>query len=194
MRAGMGASPAGIENSSTPSTASGAPVMAGVHSARKPRRTSAIGSSHCGARAAASLASIRCRSAGCRAIAAACLHLLEQMTEGAAHFELVVASFEVDNLIAAQVAADLRDRVDANDGGAMDLPELLRVELFDQFLDWLANQRLEGFGLHARVFVLGTEEQDVAGRDHADRGAHARLHPPQVLARPQSTVHSAAPE
>src|SRR6266550_5741704 len=59
----------GIVTSATRFTGSAAPVIAGVHSARKFRRTSAIGNSHCGACLAASLASIRCRRFGCNAIA-----------------------------------------------------------------------------------------------------------------------------
>ena len=90
------------------------------------------------------------------------------------------------DLIAAEVAADLLDRVDANHGGAVDLPEFVRVQLIDQLLDRLADQGLETLGLHSSVFVLGAEEQDVAGRDHPYRGAHAGLYPAHVFARLQA--------
>ena len=68
---------------------------------------------------------------GLRAHRRASLHLLEQMIEGAAYFELFLAALDVDDLIAAEVAADLLDRIDANHGGAMDLPEFGRIQLID---------------------------------------------------------------
>ena len=101
-------------------------------------------------------------------------------------FELLVAALHVHDLIAAQVAADLLDRVDANHRRAMDLPELARVQLVEQLLDRLADQRLETQRLHPGVLVLGAEEQDVAGRDHPYRRADAGLHPAQILARLQA--------
>ena len=64
----------------------------------------------------------------------ATLHLLEQVVEGAADFELFRASLHVHDLISAKVAADLLHRVDSNHGGTMDLPEFGRVEFVDQFL------------------------------------------------------------
>src|SRR6266853_5218190 len=94
-------------------------------------------------------------------LAPASLHLLEQMIEGAAHFEFFLAALHMHNLTAAEVAADLLDRIDANHGGAMDLPEFFRVELIDQLFDLLADQGLEPLSLHSRVFVLGAEKQDV---------------------------------
>src|SRR5438132_12656642 len=104
------------------------------------------------------------------------------MIEGAAHLELLLAAPQMDNLAPAEVAAHLIDRVDANHGGAMDLPEFVRVQLIDQLFDRLAYQSLETPGLHSRVFILGAEEQDVARRDHPYVGAHARLHPTHVFA------------
>jgi hypothetical protein len=98
------------------------------------------------------------------------------MIEAAAHLELSSRPFTHD-LIALEIAADLRDRVDANHGGAMNLPELVRVERIDQFLDRCADQGFEAFGLHARVLVLGAKEEDVAGQDHPDIGADTRLYP-----------------
>ena len=41
------------------------------------------------------------------------------MIEGAAHFEFFLAAFHMHYLMAAEVAADLLDCVDANHGGAM---------------------------------------------------------------------------
>src|ERR1700693_795264 len=123
------------------------------------------------------------RACSSREPGASCrLHLLEQMIEGAAHFEFFLAAFHMHYLMAAEVAADLLDRIDANHGGAMDLPEFVRVQLIDQLFDRLADQRLETPGLHPSVFVLGAEEQDVAGRDHPYVGAHAGLHPTHVFA------------
>src|ERR1022692_396675 len=104
------------------------------------------------------------------------------MIEGAAHFELFLAALHMHDLTAAEVAADLLDCIDANHGGAMDLPEFVRVQLIDQLFDRLADQRLEILRLHSSVFVLGAEEQNVAGRDHPYVGAHAGLYPTHVLA------------
>src|SRR6266702_6677945 len=104
------------------------------------------------------------------------------MIEGAAHLELFLAALQMDDLAPAEVAAHLIDRVDANHGGAMDLPEFVRVQLIDQLLDRLADQGLETLGLHSSVFVLGAEEQDVAGRDHPYIGAHTGLYPTHVFA------------
>src|SRR5258708_324242 len=100
------------------------------------------------------------RAARNRALAPASLHLLEPMIEGAAHFEFFVAALEMHHLAATEVAADLVDRVDANHGGAMDLPEFIRVQLIDQLFDRLANQGLEAPRLHSSVFVFGAEEQN----------------------------------
>src|SRR6266404_4323200 len=104
------------------------------------------------------------------------------MIEGAAHFEFFLAALHMHYLFATEVAADLLDRIDANHGGAMDLPEFVRVQLIDQLLDRLADQGLETLSLHSSVFVLGAEEQDVAGRDHPYVGAHAGLYPTHVFA------------
>src|SRR6266478_2190973 len=86
-----------------------------------------------------------------RRLAPARLHLLEQMIEGAAHFEFFLAALHMHYLMAAEVAADLLDRIDANHGGAMDLPELVRVQLLDQLFDRLPDQGFETLGLHSRV-------------------------------------------
>src|ERR1700681_688472 len=115
-------------------------------------------------------------------LASPSLHLLEQMIEGAAHFEFFRAALHVHDLTAAEVAADLLDRIDSNHGGAMDLPEFVGVELIDQIFDRLADQGLEPLSLHSSVFVLGAEEQDVAGRDHPYIGAYAGLYPTHVFA------------
>jgi len=52
-----------------------------------------------------------------------------------AHFEFFVAALQMHNLIAPEVATDLFDRIDANQCGAMDLPEFVRVQLIDQIFD-----------------------------------------------------------
>src|SRR5947207_15952482 len=104
------------------------------------------------------------------------------MVEGPAYFQLFLAALHVHDLTATEVAADLVDRIDANDRGAMDLPEFVRIELGDELLDRLAYERLEAWGLDPGVFVLRTKEQDVARRDHSYIGANARLHPTHVLA------------
>ena len=96
------------------------------------------------------------------------------MIEGAAHLESFLAALHMHNLTAAEVAADLLYRIDANHGGAMDLPEFVRVQLIDQLFDRLADQGLETLRLYSRVFVLGAEEQDFARGDHPYIGADAR--------------------
>src|SRR5437868_3467812 len=105
------------------------------------------------------------------------------MVEGPAHFELFLAALHMHDLTSADVAADLVDRIDANDGGAMDLPEFARIQLVDELLDRLAYERLEALGPDPGVFVFCTEEQDVAGRDHSNIRSHAGLHPTHVFAR-----------
>src|ERR1700675_1282575 len=104
------------------------------------------------------------------------------MIEGAAHFEFFLAALHMHDLMTAKVAADLLDGIDANHSAAMNLPEFVRVQLIDQLFDRLADQGLETLGLHSGVFVLGAEEQNVAGRDHPYIGAHAGLYPTHVFA------------
>src|SRR5437660_11441981 len=87
------------------------------------------------------------------------------MIEGAAHFEFFLAALHMHYLLAAEVAADVVDRIDANHGRAMDLPEFGRVQLIDQLFDRLPDQRPETLVLHSRVLVLGPEEQESARRD-----------------------------
>src|SRR5689334_4959265 len=118
-------------------------------------------------------------------------HLLEEVIERSAHFELLGAAFHVNDLMAAKVAAHLFDRIDANDGRPMDLPELIGIELVDQFLDRLADQCLERRRLHANIFVLGAEEQDVARGNDAQVGTNARLDPANVLAPPAGAASKA---
>ena len=65
----------------------------------------------------------------------------------------------------------------------MNLPELRRVELGDQFLDRLANQRFLARRLHTGVLLVGDEEQHLVDRDHADLGADRRLDPSQPRLR-----------
>src|SRR5947208_16787581 len=110
------------------------------------------------------------------------LHLFEPVVEGAAHFEFFLAALHMHDLIPAEVAADLNHRIDANHGGAMDLPEFVRVQLIDQLFDRLADQGFETPGLHSSVFVFGAKEQDVASRDHPYIRAHAGLYPTHVFA------------
>ena len=74
------------------------------------------------------------------------------------------------------------DGIDANHSGAMDLPEFVRIQLFDQLFDGLADERLEASRLDASVFILGAKKQDVAGRDHPNTGADAGLYPAHVFA------------
>src|SRR5947208_16728171 len=99
------------------------------------------------------------------------------MIEGAAHLEFFLAALHMHDLMAAEVAAYLLDRIDANHGGAMDLPEFVRVQFFDQLFDRLADQGLDPPGLDLRVFILGAEEQNLAGRNHPYVGADAGLYP-----------------
>jgi hypothetical protein len=88
-----------------------------------------------------------------------------------------------DDLAAAEVARDAGDRLHVDQRAAVDLPELLRVELVDQLLDRLADQRFHLRRLHARVLLVADEEQHVVDGDHLDRAADGGLDPLQVLRR-----------
>src|SRR5512147_1320556 len=112
-----------------------------------------------------------------------CLHLLEQVRVVAADFELVGPAADLYELPTPEVARDAGNGIGVDDRRAMDLPELLGIELLDQFLDRLADQRLEGLCLHARVLFVGCEEQDVGHRDQLQLLAHACLNPLQPAAR-----------
>jgi hypothetical protein len=45
----------------------------------------------------------------------------------------------------------------------VNLPKLLGIELVNQFLDWLSDQRLKGFGLSPRVFLVRREKENFRG-------------------------------
>src|SRR5665213_3291092 len=87
------------------------------------------------------------------------LHPLEQPRVAAAHLELFGAALDADELAAAQVARHVGDVPGVDERGAMNLPEDLGVELLHELLDRLSDQRLDGCGLHARVLLVGDEEQ-----------------------------------
>ena len=87
------------------------------------------------------------------------------------------------DLSAPEVARDTGDRIHPHQGGAVNLPEQLRVQLVDQLFDRLANQRLDAGGLHPGVLFVADEKQHLGHRDHLDALAHAGLNPVQVLGR-----------
>ena len=90
--------------------------------------------------------------------AAGNLHLLEQVQEAAAHFELVGFAFDEYQVAAADVACHAFDGIHIDQSGAMDLPEQRRIELFGQIAHGLADQCLVLGGLHAGVFLVRTEK------------------------------------
>src|ERR1700741_5058686 len=84
-------------------------------------------------------------------------HALEQMGVAAADFELLVAALDGDDLAPAQVARHAGDGVRVDQRRAVDLPEQVGVELVDELLDRLADQRLDRRRLDAGVLLVRDE-------------------------------------
>ena len=101
-------------------------------------------------------------------VAARQLHALEQPRIAAADFELLVVPAHGHDLAAAEVAAHAGDGLDVDQRAAVDLPELLRVELVHQLLDGLSDQRFNLRCLHARVLFVADESEDLV--DQSGRG------------------------
>src|SRR6266851_3450324 len=69
------------------------------------------------------------------------LHALEQVRVAAAHLELLRAALDAHQLAPALVAADAGNGAGVDQRGAVDLPELRRVEPGDELPDRRADQR-----------------------------------------------------
>src|SRR4029453_3449342 len=109
-------------------------------------------------------------------------HLLKQVGVVAADFELFVVPLDKNQLTTAKVARHTGDRLGIDDRAAVNLPKLLGIELVNQFLDWLSDQRLKGFGLHSRVFLVRREKENFRGGYQSQLLSDARLYPLQVTA------------
>src|SRR6267142_2092619 len=120
------------------------------------------------------------RHFGCEQIG---LHAFEEVGVAPADFKLLRAPLDRHELAAALVADDAGDGARIDQGGAVDLPELLRIELGDQFSYWFTDERFLLGGLHARVFLVRDEEQHVVDRDHLDLVADRGLDPFQPRGR-----------
>ena len=110
-------------------------------------------------------------------------HALEEPRVAPAHLELFGVAAHRDELAAAQVARDAGDHPRVDERRAVDLPEGLGIELVDELLDRLSDQRLDRRRLHARVLLVGDEEEHVLDRDHLDRRADGGLDPLQLRRR-----------
>src|SRR5439155_784267 len=104
------------------------------------------------------------------------------MREAAADGKSLGTLFENDQRLIAVVAIDARDRAQVDDRAAMDLPEELRVELIEELLDRLADQRFSVRGDHLGVLVFGVEVENVVDRDQAHRRPERGLDPLQWAA------------
>ena len=80
-------------------------------------------------------------------------------------------------LFAGLVAVHGGNLGQVDDGGAVDLPELLFIQLGHQFPDRRADQEFLFTGLDPGVLLVGTEKQDVVHRHHARGLAAAALQP-----------------
>src|SRR5690606_11406655 len=83
----------------------------------------------------------------------AALHLPESMLAALADRQqrVVLAQFQPHAAVVVAVADDPLDAIDGDQHAAIDLPEARRIELLAQFLDRLADERLESRRQHARV-------------------------------------------
>src|SRR5439155_10772619 len=107
-------------------------------------------------------------------------HALEQVRVAAAHLELLRPALDAHQLAPALVAADAGNGARVDQRGAVDLPELRRVERGNELPDRRADQRFLLRGLHAGVFLIGDEEQHLLDRDHLDLLADRGLDPSQM--------------
>src|SRR4029079_11363386 len=82
--------------------------------------------------------------------------------------------------LVAKAPAHAGDEVDVHDRGAVDLPEAVRVELFEQLPDGLADEGLAIAGDHARVLLVGLEEEHLLDRYEAHLRSHRGANPLEV--------------
>jgi hypothetical protein len=61
-------------------------------------------------------------------------HLAEQVCERLADLKCFAAVLEMQHRVASRVSRHLRNRIDVDDGGSMNLPEFGRVEHIEQLL------------------------------------------------------------
>src|SRR6267142_5124524 len=110
------------------------------------------------------------------------LHLPKKMSEGLADRQGLRALFELNGETACHIAHYPGNGVDVDDGGAMDLPEELWVELIEQFLYRFPDECLALASHGPRVFRIRLEVADFIDRDHAHLAATGRIDPAQVTA------------
>src|SRR5258708_3964556 len=108
-------------------------------------------------------------------------HLLEKMGERTGDDQGLGMVAKADLGLVVEAAAYRGDVIDIDDGGAVDLPELGRVELDEELADGLPDERLRLAGHQPRVFVVRLEEENLLDRDQAHVRAHRGLDPAQVL-------------
>src|SRR6059058_197293 len=107
------------------------------------------------------------------------LHRLEQMRERAADVEFFGTRLQRDQRLIAVVALHASDRAQIDDRSAMHLPELLAVQLVEELLDRLADERVAVTGNDLGVLVLGVEVDDLVDRNQAHRRSERCADPAQ---------------
>src|SRR5215472_9211674 len=105
------------------------------------------------------------------------LHLPKEMEELPRDRQPLVPAFEHDELLLRVLAQYAGHRVDVDDCTAMDLPETLRIELGEQFLEGRTDQRLGASEHDPCVFRVGLEVEHVRNRDELHLPANRRLDP-----------------
>ena len=112
------------------------------------------------------------------------------MRERAADVSFSPARLSMIDRLVAPVALDAGDRAQVDDRAAVDLPERFRVELVEQLLDRLLDQRLAVGGDDLRVLVLGLEVERLVDGDQLHRRAERRADPLERCRRASSRARA----
>src|SRR4051812_19702196 len=106
---------------------------------------------------------------------------LEEVRERAAHFQLFRAVPKRDLPSARVVESHRGDRADVDDGAAMHLPEMLRVELARQLAERLLDEGLALRGHEPRVLGVRLEIEHLVDVDELERVPERCLQPLQAV-------------
>src|SRR5690349_4820141 len=103
----------------------------------------------------------------------------ERLTDG----QRFGAVLELDDIAARQIARDTGDRLHVDDCGAMDLPELRRIELGRELFERLADQRLTNRGDDARVLRVRLKIADFVDGNQLHVVSEGSVDPAQIGGR-----------